>query len=60
MLTNGSTIGVTVMLAGVGRKLDEYKLSVSKIEENGFKVFETESVRVNTLFQIQEKLELRN
>lgn len=47
MLVNGSTIGVTAMSAGVGKKIDEYELSIEKIKENGFNIVETESVRVN-------------
>ena len=46
-LVNGSTIGVTALSAGVGKKIDEYKLSIRNIEENGFKIIETKSVRVN-------------
>ena len=46
-LVNGSTIGITALSAGVGKKLEEYELSISKIKENGFNVIETESVRVN-------------
>lgn len=47
-LVNGSTIGITALSAGVGKKLEEYELSISKIKENGFNVVETESVRVNS------------
>ena len=47
MLVNGSTIGVTAMSAGVGKKLDEYELSIQKIKENGFNIIETNNVRVN-------------
>ena len=47
MLKKGSTIGVTAMSAGVGKKIDEYELSISKLKENGFNIVETESVRVN-------------
>lgn len=47
MLVNGSTIGVTAMSAGVGKKIDEYELSIEKIKENSFNIVETESVRVN-------------
>ena len=47
MLANGATIGVTAMSAGVGKKLDEYELSISKLKENGFKIVETDNVRVN-------------
>ena len=48
MLANGSTIGITAMSAGVGKKIDEYELSIEKIKENGFNIVETESVRVNS------------
>lgn len=48
MLSNGSTIGITAMSAGVGKKLEEYELSVEKLKENGFNILETESVRVNS------------
>ena len=47
MLVNGSTIGVTAMSAGVGKKLDEYELSIQQIKENGFNIIETNNVRVN-------------
>ena len=60
MLKNNSTIGITAMSAGVGKKIDEYELSISKLKENGFNIVETESVRVNSLFLILEKIELRN
>ena len=33
-LVNGSTIGITALSAGVGKKLEEYELSISKIKEN--------------------------
>ena len=46
-LNNGSTIGITAMSAGVGKKIEEFNLSVENICKNGFKVIETESVRVN-------------
>lgn len=46
-LSNGSTIGVTAMSAGVGNKIEEYELSVENIKNNGFNIVETESVRVN-------------
>lgn len=46
-LTKNSTIGVTAMSAGVGKKLEEYDLSFQNIEESGYKVVETESVRVD-------------
>ena len=49
MLSNGSTIGVTALSAGVGRKIEEFELSIDKIKENGFKVIETENVRTNSL-----------
>lgn len=60
MLKNNSTIGITAMFAGIGKKIDEYELSISKLKENGFNIVETESVRVNSLFLILEKIELRN
>lgn len=47
MLKKGSTIGVTAMSAGVGKKIEEYELSISKLKENDFNIVETESVRVN-------------
>lgn len=46
-LTDGSTIGVTAMSAGVGKKLEEYELSIENIKRNGFKIVESDSVRVN-------------
>ena len=46
-LNNDSTIGVVAMSAGVGRKLDEFNLSIETIKKKGFNVLETESVRVN-------------
>lgn len=46
-LSNGSTIGITAMSAGVGRKLEEFELSIENIKKNGFEVIETKSVRVN-------------
>ncbi len=46
-LTNGSTIGVTAVSAGVGSKLEEFNLSIKNIENAKFKVVETESVRVD-------------
>lgn len=48
MLSNGSIIGVTALSAGVGRKIEEFELSIEKIKENGFKVVETENVRTNS------------
>lgn len=47
-LVNGSTIGVCAPSAGVGRKIDEYDLSLEKLRENGFTILETESVRINS------------
>ena len=46
-LKEGDTIGVTALSAGVGRNLDDYKFSIKTIENLGFKVCETKSVRVN-------------
>ena len=46
-LTNGSTIGITAMSAGVGKKIDEFNLSIENIKKAGFKIIETESVRVD-------------
>ena len=47
MLIKNSTIGVVAMSAGVGKKIDEYELSINNIKKNGFNIVETESVRVN-------------
>ena len=46
-LSNGSTIGITAVSAGVGNKLDEYEFSIENIKSNGFNIVETDSVRVN-------------
>lgn len=56
MLVNGSTIGVTAMSAGVGKKLDEYELSIQKIKENGFNIIETNNVRVNNYISSSGKV----
>ena len=47
MLANGGVIGITAMSAGVGKKIDEYNLSIENLKQNGFNVIETASVRVN-------------
>ena len=46
-LHNNSLIGVTAMSAGVGRKLDEFNLSIKTIKKQEFDVIETKSVRNN-------------
>lgn len=46
-LKDKSTIGITAMSAGVGKKLREFDLSIETIKKNGFNILETESVRVN-------------
>ena len=46
-LHNNSLIGITAMSAGVGRKLDEFNLSIETIKKHGFNVVETKSVRSN-------------
>lgn len=45
-LSDGDTIGVVAMSAGVGYSLDDYKKSINNIEKFGLKVCETKSVRV--------------
>ena len=46
-LDNNDLIGVTAMSAGVGRYNDSFDLSIKSLNNNGFLVTETESVRVD-------------
>ena len=46
-LNNNDLIGVTAMSAGVGRYNDSFDLSIKNLNNNGFLVTETESVRVD-------------
>ncbi len=54
-LKNNSTIGVTAMSAGVGKKIDEYMLSIENLKREGFNVLETKSVRVNNFVSTDGK-----
>ena len=44
-IKKGSTIGICAPSAGVGKKLDAYKESISVLKKQGYKVFETASVQ---------------
>ena len=46
-LKKNDTIGICAPSAGVGRGLDFYEKSVARLIEEGFKINETFSVRVN-------------
>lgn len=48
-LKKNDTIGICAPSAGVGRGLDFYEKSVARLIEEGFKINETFSVRVNNL-----------
>lgn len=48
-LKQGQTIGVTAPSAGVGRGLDSYEASIAVLQEEGYRIHETASVRVNDL-----------
>lgn len=48
-LNNGSTIGICAPSAGVGRKIDKYLESLDVLKQNGYKIKETKSVRINNL-----------
>ncbi len=47
-LENNSVIGITAMSAGVGRDNESFDLSIKNLNDNGFKVVETDSVRVDS------------
>lgn len=47
-LSERPTIGVTAMSAGQGKYIDKYKKSILNLENNGFQVIETASVRNDT------------
>lgn len=44
-LKENDTIGICAPSAGVGYKLDEFQMSLDRIKERGFNIYETESVR---------------
>ena len=47
-LSEKPTIGVTAMSAGQGKYIEKYKKSILNLENNGFQVIETASVRNDT------------
>lgn len=44
-LSDGSTIGVVALSAGVGNQLDDYRKSIKSLENHSFHITETASVR---------------
>lgn len=46
-IQKGGTIGICAPSAGVGHKLDQYKDSIKVLKNQGYKIKETKSVRVN-------------
>ena len=48
-LKQGDTIGICAPSAGVGRKLERYDFFLSKLQEEGYKIKESASVRVNNV-----------
>lgn len=48
-LKKGDTIGICAPSAGVGRKLESFGRSIEVLQKQGYKVIETESVRVNNV-----------
>ncbi len=44
-LKDNDTIGITALSSGVGHKMDSFNESVSYIQNQGFKVYETKNVR---------------
>lgn len=45
----GDTIGICAPSAGVGKKLDAYKESIKVLKNTGYRIKETNSVRVNNM-----------
>lgn len=48
-LKPGDTIGICAPSAGVGRKLESFDRSLAVLKENGWKIRETASVRINNV-----------
>ena len=48
-LSGQSTIGICAPSAGVGHKLESFDQSLAVLRKQGWKVWETEHVRVNSL-----------
>lgn len=46
-LSNNDVIGITAMSAGVGRYSESFDLSIKNLNDNGFNIIETSSVRVD-------------
>ena len=44
-----STLGITALSAGVGKKIDDYLLSLQRLEKESYQIVETKSVRVNNV-----------
>lgn len=44
-LENGDIIGITALSAGVGEKLESFKLSINNLTQNDFNILETSNVR---------------
>ncbi|MDO4197878.1 MAG: LD-carboxypeptidase [Erysipelotrichaceae bacterium] len=47
-LKENDIIGICAPSAGVGRKLDDYKEAIEVIKDNGYRILETASVRVDS------------